>query len=101
MTHKTSFCWHLVAKQGEAWREVVVNFADEVPLLHGFLTCRKILRHGADGFTSPPKEVVLWMYMTPKNQSLSAGFEPANLGSNGKHDNHYTTEDDSIVVLYE
>jgi hypothetical protein len=25
----------------------------------GLLTCRKILRHGADGFISPPKEGVL------------------------------------------
>jgi hypothetical protein len=28
--------------------------------LKGFLTCRKIL-HGAGGFTSPPKEIVLWI----------------------------------------
>jgi hypothetical protein len=31
-----------------------------VDTLKGFLTCdRKILRHRADGFTSPPKEGVL------------------------------------------
>jgi hypothetical protein len=29
-----------------------------------------------------------------KSPLLSAGFEPMNLGSNGKHDNHYTTEND-------
>jgi hypothetical protein len=28
-----------------------------------------------------------------KNSSPSTGFDPANLGSNGKHPNHYTTED--------
>jgi hypothetical protein len=28
-------------------------------ILYGFLTCHKILRHGTDGFTSPPKAVVL------------------------------------------
>jgi hypothetical protein len=28
-----------------------------------------------------------------------AGFEPTNLGSNGKYDNHYTTEDDIYVGL--
>jgi hypothetical protein len=28
-----------------------------------------------------------------------AGFEPSNLGSNGKHDNHYTTEGDIQQVL--
>jgi hypothetical protein len=51
----------------------------------------KILRHGADGFTSTSKEVVLWNFVKPKYPSLSAGFEHANLGSSGKHDKHYTT----------
>jgi hypothetical protein len=32
--------------------------------------------------------------MALKNTLLSTGFEPANLGSNGKHDNHYTTQND-------
>jgi hypothetical protein len=27
------------------------------------LTCRKILRHGADGCTSPPKEVMLQIFI--------------------------------------
>ena len=35
------------------------------------------LRHGTDGFTSPPKEGVL--------RISSAGFEPANLGTKGQH----------------
>ena len=35
------------------------------------------LRHGTDGFTSPPKEGVLRIF--------SAGFEPANLGNKGQH----------------
>jgi hypothetical protein len=43
------------------------------------------LRHGTDGFTSPPKEVVLRIFVTLKNPSSSARFEPANLGSRGKH----------------
>jgi hypothetical protein len=45
------------------------------------------LRHGTDetdDFTSPPKEVVLRIFITLKNPSSSAGFEPANLGSSGK-----------------
>jgi hypothetical protein len=29
--------------------------------------------------------------MALKNSSSSAGFEPANLGFDGKHDNHQTT----------
>jgi hypothetical protein len=44
------------------------------------LTCRKILRHGTDGFTSPPKVSVLQICITLKNPSPSAGFEPANFG---------------------
>ena len=39
------------------------------------------LRHGTDGFTSPPKED----FFTLKNPTASAGFEPANLGTKGQH----------------
>jgi hypothetical protein len=28
-----------------------------------------------------------------------AGFEPANLGSNGKHNNHYTTKTDMCIYV--
>jgi hypothetical protein len=62
--------------------------------LKGYLTCRKIL-HGADGFISPPKEVVLRIHIALKNPFLSSGLEPANIWSNGKHDNHYTIEKDT------
>jgi hypothetical protein len=37
---------------------------------------------------------MLRIVMALNNSPLSAGIEPANLESNGKHDNHYTTEDD-------
>jgi hypothetical protein len=50
-----------------------------------FLTCRKISRCEASGFTSFPNEVVQRIFIALKNPSLYAGFEPANLGSNGKH----------------
>jgi hypothetical protein len=63
------------------------------------LTCRKILRHAADGFTSSPKEVVLRIFIALKNPSLSAGFEPASLESNCKHDNYYTTENDEVSFI--
>ena len=43
------------------------------------------LRHGTDGFTSPPKEGVLRNFFRPKNPTASAGFEPANLGTKGQH----------------
>jgi hypothetical protein len=42
----------------------------------------------------PPKEVVLLIFITHNNPSPSAGLEPVTFGSNGKHNNHYTTEDD-------
>jgi hypothetical protein len=69
--------------------EIAVNFAYEesIFILVGFLTCRKILRHGADGFTSPAKGVLLRIFIALKNPSPSDWFEPATLEPNGKHDN--------------
>jgi hypothetical protein len=58
------------------------------------LTRRKIVRQLADSFTFPLKEDVLRIFMAIKSHSPSAGFESANSGTNGKHSNHYTTEDD-------
>jgi hypothetical protein len=55
----------------------------------GSIHARKVLLHavnlrlGADGFTSPPKEVVLRIFITLKNPLTSVGIEPANLGSSG------------------
>jgi hypothetical protein len=46
------------------------------------------LRHGTDGFTSPPKEVMLWIFFARKNPTASAGFEPANFSTRGQHANH-------------
>ena len=43
------------------------------------------LRHGTDGFTSPPKEGVLRIFFALKNPTASARFEPANLGTKGQH----------------
>ena len=43
------------------------------------------LRHGTDGFTSPPKVGVLRIFFHPKNPTASAGFESANLGTKGQH----------------
>ena len=43
------------------------------------------LRHGTDGFTSPPKEAVLRTFFALKNPTSSVGFEPANLGTKGQH----------------
>ena len=43
------------------------------------------LRHGTDGFTSPPKEGMLRIFFALKNPTASAGFEPVNLGTKGQH----------------
>ena len=43
------------------------------------------LRHGTDGFTSPPKEGVVRIFFALKNPTASAGFEPVNLGTKGQH----------------
>jgi hypothetical protein len=45
--------------------------------------------HGTDGFTSPPKEGMLWIFRQ-KNATAMTGFEPAILGTRGQHANHYT-----------
>jgi hypothetical protein len=60
-----------------------LNFAHEVSLSYSkdSLTCRKILRHVTDGFTSPLKEVVLRGFIALTNLSSLAGFEPVNLES--------------------
>jgi hypothetical protein len=51
----------------------------------------------ANGFTSPPKDIMLQIFI---DHPLSfAEFESANLGYNGKHDNHYTTEKDQMYGL--
>jgi hypothetical protein len=65
----------------------MLNFAYEVSLwcAWGSVTCRKILRHGTDRCTSPPKEGVLRVFIVLKNPNVLAGFELANLESNGEH----------------
>jgi hypothetical protein len=39
------------------------------------------------------------MFIVLRNPSLSAAFEPENLGLNGKHDKHYNTKSDMEVVV--
>jgi hypothetical protein len=51
----------------------------------GIFYMPKILRHGTDGFTSPPKEGILRIFFALKNPTASAGFETANLGTKGQH----------------
>ena len=69
-------------------REMADEFLPEMPYFH--VAFRNLLhalnlRHGTDGFTSPPKEGVLRIFFALKNPTASAGFEPANLGTKDQH----------------
>jgi hypothetical protein len=57
-----------------------------------------MLQHGTYGFISPLKNGVLRTSIVPKSPSPSAGSQPANLGSNGKHAKHYTTDDELVKL---
>jgi hypothetical protein len=67
-----------------------VNFADEVSLSYsaGIFNIPSNLTTWGLRLYFPPKEVVLRIFIAVKSPSSSAGFEPANLGASGKHDNH-------------
>jgi hypothetical protein len=67
---------------GEKWRQF--------GLRNIFIHARKVILHAVNlRITSPPKEVVLRIFITLKNPSTSIGIEPANLGSSGEHANGY------------
>jgi hypothetical protein len=82
---------HLVAKPDE-WAKRARIWPCEV-FFQVIFTFSKILRRGASGFTSLPKEGVVRIFIALKNPSPLPRMGPANLGSNGKHTNHYTTEE--------
>jgi hypothetical protein len=58
------------------------------------------LRHGTDGFTSPPKEGVLRTFSALKNPKDSAGFEPANLDTKGQHANSRPPKSIYLYIYY-
>jgi hypothetical protein len=60
-----------------------MNLVFEVSLFilrSDFFTCRKILRHGADGFTSPLKKGVLRIPIAIKNPLSRPGLNTRTLG---------------------
>jgi hypothetical protein len=59
---------HLVAKQEELSEKQALNFTNEVSVSYSqsSLKCRKVLRSGTNGFTSPPKEVELLIFIIIK-----------------------------------
>jgi hypothetical protein len=74
---------HLVAsrrngrRKWSIWPCEVLSFI----LPKWFFTCHKILWHGASGFTSPPKEDMLRIFITLKNPSPRTGLNPQTLGT--------------------
>jgi hypothetical protein len=79
-----------------------LNLDEKIALSYcaGILTCFKIFRHVTDGFISLPKEVVLRFLSPLRVHRPRPGLNPANLGCNGKHDNHNTTENDNESVSF-
>ena len=83
-------CHHARAPSGGRWncgREICGKFCLNVDF---HVTFRDLLhavklRHGTDGFTSPPKEVVQRIFFRLKNPTASAWCEPANWGTKGQH----------------
>ena len=54
----------------EIWARICQEFCRKVATstsLLGSFTCRKFLRHGTDGFTSPPKEGALRIFSSEKS----------------------------------
>jgi hypothetical protein len=87
------------SKSGETW---VRNMKAEFCLQDiSFHVCDVLLhavnrRHRTDSFTSLLKEVMLWIFITLKNPSSSARFEPVNNGPSGKH---ATTRPQLVTLL--
>jgi hypothetical protein len=88
---RTDVAWDLWQRKGQLWaRNGRVHLAYNYDF-HG--NCKDHLhaaklRHGADGFTFPPKEGALRIFFRPKNPTALAGFEVANLGTGGQRANH-------------
>jgi hypothetical protein len=65
------------SKAEETWREVSVTFPTSITfILQVSLKCRKILRNGTIGFTSPPKEVMLRILSPLKIHLPRPGLNP-------------------------
>ena len=71
----------------ELWARYCREFCRKWRLPRNFWVLLHVvnLRHGTDGFTSPPKEGALRFIFRPKNPTASAGFETGNLVTEGQH----------------
>jgi hypothetical protein len=91
---------NLVVKHRNSRKKRILPHETSLSYSKGSLTCRIILWHEAEGFSFPPKEGALRIFIAFKNPSQSAGFEPAKLESNGKHANDCTTKDESRIAQF-
>ena len=66
---------------GEKWPTNLAESSDFHAFSRELLHAANV-RHGTNGFTSPPKEGVLRIFSHP---TASARFELANLGTKGQH----------------
>jgi hypothetical protein len=89
--YQSSLLWlqrrYLVANQGGTAYQCL-------SYLKRYLTCRKILQVGVIGFTLPLKEAG-YGFLSP----LKLCRPQPDLGTNGNHTNHYTTEGDYILYF--
>jgi hypothetical protein len=78
----------------------MINLTFEIPVFipqSDFFACCKIFRHGASGLTSPLKKLCCG-FLSPLKIHPLVRVWTANLGSNGKHANHYTTKAIAVNV---
>ena len=77
----------LAVESGTRGREMYRQISSRIRLPRNSrdLLHAAILRHGTDGFTSPPKEGVLKIFSPLKIRRLRSGLKPANLGTKGQH----------------
>jgi hypothetical protein len=69
-------------KMERIWAKEMIDVAYEIFLSYSktSLTCRKILRHGAFCFTSPPKKVLLRIFIAFKTPSHRPGLNQRTFG---------------------
>jgi hypothetical protein len=65
----------------------------------GYLHAAKSYDIGSP-FLLPFRKKVYCGFLSPLKSIALAVFEPANLGYNGKHDNHYTTQEEHRKLTY-
>jgi hypothetical protein len=92
---------HLVSSQEEVWRRKWWIWPSNCLCSYSKWILLSVKRSDI-GQTNllPLRCKACFGFLSPLKFITSAGFDPANLGSNGKHANHYTTEATFISVTW-